>query len=421
MRNLFSISVLLLLVGCGSDQDIETTDAAPESTTPELVVGDWVFKMDLGEGVLPFNAQLTKGESGLELHIINDLETIILGDLRQDGDSVFFTLPVFDSEFRGVTTDGSTIEGVWCNFIKGPEYMIPFTAVSGTSDRFEGHHTMPLTLTGKWEVDFSPGTEDMYKAIGMFSADTDHAFGTFITETGDYRFLDGEVEGDRLRLSCFDGSHAFLFEGTIAGDSIIDGMFWSGTHWSEPWVASRNDEFELRDPYSITYLVDGYDKLEFSFPNLEGDRVSLEDERFMDKVVIVQIMGSWCPNCYDETQFYTALYDQYNSDGLEIVALCYEKTEDFDEASKIITKLRTNLNCNYEFLVAGYANKDQTSQSLPMLNEIVSYPTSIIIDRSGKIRKIHTGFYGPGTGDYYTHYTEDFTLQIEKLLAESPL
>ena len=54
--------------------------------------------------------------------------------------------------------------------------------------------------------------------------------GTFLTETGDYRYLEGVVDGDSLKLSCFDGSHAFLFHAALDQDSFR-GRFWSGTHW----------------------------------------------------------------------------------------------------------------------------------------------------------------------------------------------
>ena len=32
-----------------------------------------------------------------------------------------------------------------------------------------------------------------------------------MTETGDYRYLDGVVSGSKMYLSAFDGAHAFLF------------------------------------------------------------------------------------------------------------------------------------------------------------------------------------------------------------------
>jgi len=53
-----------------------------------------------------------------------------------------------------------------------------------------------------------------------------------------------------------------------------------------------------------------------------------------------------------------------------------------------------------------------------MLNKVVSYPTTIFIDKKGKVRKIHTGFNGPATGDKYIAFKEDFESFVEMLLGE---
>lgn len=423
MKTLLCVFTLLCLVGCsdhGHENTVISSSPETESLTPQE--GDWVFELDLGEALLPFNFNLTLNNSSAPTaSIVNHEEVIEITDIQFRNDSAYFKLPVFDSEFKARIISETELEGVWCNYLKGPDYQIPFSGRWGDKTRFDGVHEHSIDITGKWEVDFSTDDPGAYKAIGNFTSTEEHVFGTFITETGDYRYLDGAMNGNEINLSCFDGSHAFLFKGTLEGDSITGGTFWSGNHWKTNWVAVKNEEFTLRDPYSLTYLVDGYDKLAFSFPDLEGNMVSLSDDKYRDKVTIVQVMGSWCPNCYDESEYYASLYDQYHDLGLEIIALCYEKNATAEEACEVITKLKNHLNCNYDFLFAGKADKAETSASLPMINELISYPTSIVIDRSGKIRAIHTGFYGPGTSDYYTRYTEEFSMLIDKLIREGSL
>ena len=91
-------------------------------------------------------------------------------------------------------------------------------------------------------------------------------------------------------LSCFDGSHAFLFKARMAGDSLV-GSFWSGVHWQEPWVAVRDPGFHLRDPDSLTFLKEDTTR---SNPDSGPPWDISQGPRYMGKVLLVQVMGSWC-------------------------------------------------------------------------------------------------------------------------------
>jgi hypothetical protein len=53
-----------------------------------------------------------------------------------------------------------------------------------------------------------------------------------------------------------------------------------------------------------------------------------------------------------------------------------------------------------------------------MLKGTVSFPTTIFIDRSGKVRRIHTGFTGPGTGEHYHQFVKEFNVFMSELLGE---
>lgn len=395
-------------------------DEKKTSTSSHLLVeGNWHLALQLSENnTLPVDFVLSKHDSSYAIHINNADESILLSDVTIDGNNITIKDPVFNSWFEGKIISPNKIKGKWYKDDKS--YNIPFSAQHGITDRFPAPERLSKhqpNITGKWEVNFSKGTDDHYKAIGIFQQADNYVTGTFITETGDYRFLEGNMYNNNLYLSTFDGSHAFLFKGAYI-NGVIEGNFWSGTHWEEPWVAVRNEEFELNHPDSLTYLKEGYDGLSFTFPNLNGDPVSLSDEKYQNKVVIVNIMGPWCPNCKDETAYLANLYNTYHTDGLEIIALSFDKTNDFEKSKIATQKIQNHYDAKYDFLIAGKANKIEAAKALPMLNHIMSYPTSIFIDRSGKIRKIRTGFYGPGTGNYYLRYTEQTNNFISKLLAE---
>jgi hypothetical protein len=66
----------------------------------------------------------------------------------------------------------------------------------------------------------------------------------------------------------------------------------------------------------------------------------------------------------------------------------------------------------------GGINKTEAQQKLPMLNHVLSYPTTIIIDKTGAVRKIHTGFNGPATGNKFTEFKNEFESFLAELVAE---
>lgn len=380
-----------------------------------LITGIWRAILSLPGADLPFTFELNDNHQHYTMDIINGTERIHVDEISLSGDSVFIRLPLFDSEIRAHVAGGE-MQGNFINHVRKTNQRIPFTAKAGQSFRFNnGGITPSVNVTGRWETDFSPGTADSSKAIGVFEQ-LEHGIvhGTFLTPSGDYRYLDGCVKGDSLLLSCFDGAHAFLFEAKIAGKRM-SGIYRSGNHWQEPFSAIRNEQAALPDPYSITWLKEGYKQVDFSLPDLDGQHVSPLDSRFRNKVLLVEVMGSWCPNCMDESAFLAKAYEQYKSQGLEIIGLAFEKTADFNQAVANVTRLKTRYHISYPLVIA---NKDSVTSTLPMLNKISGYPTTIFIDKKGKVRKIYTGFSGPATGNEYMKFQGDFHRLVQMLLME---
>ncbi len=383
-----------------------------------LKVGIWRGALQLNDSTeLPFNFEV-KYDFGLySVTFINADEHIIASEIGIQKDSVFIRMPIFDSEFL-CKNYGDSLKGVWINHARKNKNGIRFTAKYGESRRFLFPPTKPLALKERYKVTFEQGTKDEYFSVGSFTTESGIAKGTFTTETGDYRYLEGYSAYGKFMVSCFDGAHAFLFTATRSNDSLLNGHFYSGAQGHENWTAVEDDDFELRNPDSLTYLKPQFSKVDFNFKNLAGKNISLQDEKFKNKVVIIQIMGTWCPNCMDETKFLAPFYDKYNSKGLEVVALAFERTDDFNKAVSNVQRSKTRFNAKYEFLITMKTGADQASEALPMLNKVMAFPTTIYIDKKGVVRKIYTGFNGPATGDAYTKYVEATTRFVEKLLAE---
>ena len=385
--------------------------------TKPLREGMWLAQLEvMDKEILPFNFNLKKIESGYVIDVYNAGETIQVDEIEIHNDSIKIKMPAFEGYISGTFND-SVING---EFIKESlDRVVPFYAVFGDRIRFHSSANASVNVSGVWETKFSPDSEDEYLAKGIFSQQNNKVSGTFRTTTGDYRYLEGIVDGDSLKLSTFDGAHAFLFTAKVT-DSSLNGTFYSGNHFKEPFIGRRNEGFELADEESLTFLKDGYEELQFSFPNTDDTVISLKDSRFKEKVVVVQIMGTWCPNCLDETRFLSDYVKNKKRDNFEVVALAFEYAKTKDLAFKGIERLKNRVGVNYPILLAQYASssKSKANEKLPMLNHIISYPTTIFIDKKGKVRKIHTGFNGPATGQKYIDFKEEFDQYIELLLSE---
>ena len=131
-------------------------------------------------------------------------------------------------------------------------------------------------------------------------------------------------------------------------------------------------------------------------------------------------MGSWCPNCLDETRFFKSYIEQHKNLPLEFVGLAFEYSKSETQAFERIKRLQDRLEIDYPILLAQYGSTSKTSaqEKLPMLNAVLSYPTSIVVDKKGKVRYIHSGFDGPATGKPYEIYTRKFDSIITNLASE---
>jgi len=407
MRNLIFVLTLLF-----------TLNSCTEEKKTSLAEGIWLAELTaMDEAILPFNFKILKtAEDQIQMEIYNAEEVITVDEIEMKNDSIRIKFPVFEGYIAGTFTEKS-IEG---QFIKESlDRIVPFKATHGMAKRFRNISPSEENISGIWETTFEKDTEDEYMAKGIFVQNGDKVTGTYRTETGDYRYLDGVLSGDSLKVSAFDGAHAFVFQAKVT-DSSMNGAFYSGNHSKEIFTAKRNEAFELISSDSLTFIKEGYEKFAFSFPDADGNMISLEDDRFKNKVVVAQIMGTWCPNCLDETKYYVDYLKKNPNTDVEFVALAFEYAKTKEGAFKSIKRMQDRIGVKYPMILAQFGSSDKAlaQEKLPMLNHVLSYPTSIFIDKKGNVRKIHTGFNGPATGEKFVEFKKEFEGFVEELSAE---
>ena len=418
--------------GCSSPSATSESAAAPPVLTP----GPWRGVLAAQGQEIPFLFEV-KPEAGQPVvYLINQglngEERLRCDDIKSAGDSTTIRLHAFDAALV-VRADGADkLKGIWVKYDAKKSYRVPVTATAGTQERFAAAKSTEKTgsFGGTWRATFSDESGTSYPATGVFAQQGDRLTGTFLTTTGDYRYLSGRVDGQDLRLSTFDGTHAYLFKAHNGPPEPIDitkeyapntlfGEYYSGKLGHETWTAVPDPKATLPDADTLAYLKKGQSRLDFKFPNvIGGGSISPTDPKYRGKVVVLQILGTWCPNCMDETNFLAPWYDKNKARGVEIIGLGYERSPDYAVSAAKLRSMRERFGMHYDVAFAGVSSTDSVARSLPQLAKFLAFPTTIFLDKKGNVRKIHTGYSGPGTGKYYQQETDGFNKEVDKLLKE---
>ncbi|MBN1198944.1 MAG: TlpA family protein disulfide reductase [Bacteroidales bacterium] len=403
------ILATLLLTGCFDYH----------KTLPE---GPWLGVIRIDSTVpdmdLPFNMVYEKNIEMEAMYVLTAGETIMITEIDREGDSVYMKFPVFPSEIAAIFRHDSLVGRYYPKGIEaGISY--PFFAVPGVEERFPWYREEPgADVTGRWRFIENPGTPDSAIMVGEFTQEGSRVTGTILNPTGDYRYLEGKVAGNRFMFSGIDGAHTLIFSAEIAPEGTLEhGRFMGSPSWKSTWRAVRDEAASIPRGESLIRLKPDAKPFHFSLPDIQGDTISLTDARFKDNVVIVQAVGTWCPNCLDEALFYRDIYSEYKDQGLEIVALSFED-KTFEASVPKMKRFIEQTGIGYPLLYAGPKGRESIRSVLFPFEGIMAYPTTVFIDRKGKIRKVETGFSGPGTGAHYDRFVDETRALIYELLRE---
>ncbi len=365
-------------------------------------------------GELPFNFEVTyTDDERFYIEIINGAQRIRLDSIQYGRDRTLArdTMNVWFPEYQSyihAEIRGGVMQGYWRLTTK-EDYQIPFYAHAGRNYRFTTLNNKPdRDITGNWAarfgIDQPEAAQEM--AVAEFRQDGNHLLGTFRTETGDYGYLEGTVQGRKIWLSGFDGAHALLFSGSVRGDSI-QGQVNFGHKSRSLWTAWKDDSFDLRPADSITQAKKGAG-ISFNLKTPDGRALSYPSRDFSGKIKVFTISGTWCPNCRDEQVFLTEFMRDNPELASQMAVICFsfERNKDADQASAHLTRYKKKLGIPYDVVYAGQASKDDAARMFPVLDRINAFPTMIVLDKNDQIRLVHTGFDGPATSRYESFCSE---------------
>ena len=383
------------------------------STAQESSIKNWVGYLDYNNISVPFEFTLEyDGDEVIEATLINGPERIKLNQFDKKGDSLIIPLKPFDS-FLKVKIESDLMSGQWEKPYRN--LFVKFRAEQ-IDERMKVQSSAYMEVAKKWSVTFKPGTKDAYPGIGLLKQEGNKLTGTVLTEVGDFRYFEGVVDGDSIKLSSFDGAHGFYMAGrkTEAG---MSGKFYFDPNYSESWTAVIDEQAELKDPFDIVArqgnnFVPYYDILAAG----NGKNV-INPKEFDGKVVVIQVFGTWCPNSLDETVFLKDWYENRQK-GTDLIAVTYEPNYSKEYGMKRIGEYVEFLKLPYEVYLGGQMSKSHAAIAFPFMDKLAAFPTLLIVDKKGEVRYIHGYFNGPATGNYYEAFKEQFNERINDLLRE---
>lgn len=375
-----------------------------------LKPGPWRFELRTANAAVPFIINFQQKDGALTATLQNGKETIELNDIDANAKHISIPLQTYEVSLELEPPKDNKLIGYLVRHNKNPKVKTPVIGFHGEEERFLQDTAKPkIDLNGRWKVKLTDEQKKVEDGVIVFEQKGKTINGSILTPTGDYRYMSGFVSGEEFEAASFDGMYNYLVRGRVR-KGILEARILS--NYLTKIEGVKDSKAELPDAYKQTQL----ESLSFKFPNLAGEQVSLSDKRFKNKPVIVQFFGSWCPNCLDEMNYLIPWYKENHKRGIEIIALAFERSNDPAEAKKQLLKTQRKKDIPYTLLIAGSTADDKPKDKIKGLKNFISFPTTVFLNKNHEVVKVHAGFTGPSTGEFYEKWKKEFNETVDGLL-----
>ena len=371
--------------------------------------GKWDATIAAGADPVPFRMEVTG--SPAKVCFFEDEQPVCSTSARIENGKLTAQWDFYKAELRLEFKD-NTLAGVYHSFRSNRD-----SAVTARKHQTNpAPSSPPARLAGEWEARVADRPESATWQLLLRQTGSELK-GTILRVDGDNGTMVGRIDGKHFQISHFSGDRPVSLAGDLKPDGSLDLML-----GRTKLTALRPAEARARklppplDPAAHAHAKNPDEPFRFRFPDLNGRVYSEAD--FRGKPLIVTITGSWCPNCRDEAPVLAELYDRYHARGLEIAAFCFEDAADGPEHNQLRAFMR-KFGMKYPALLAGDpATKDILKTAVPQIENLSAYPSSIYIGRDGRVRMVHTGFPGPGSGEELARVKQEIRELVERMLAE---
>lgn len=392
----------------------------PGLSTP---LGLWHARVKNPSGEwIAFKLEVTGDTSGSSVTgaLINDDDRVPSSEGSVAGDRLRLRFDFYDAELAATLNDGKltgTFTRQWEQTTLTRELVAERRAAS---PRPAG----PGDLSGDWVLKVGEAPQQrLWRAA--FRTAGGRATGTIIPVSGDWGSLEGTWSADGvLTLNRFDGINSRVFKATLQPDGTLHGFVDLGLFDPVRKVVAERAAraadallAELPDATTHTRLKDPSEAFRFAFPDSSGNIVAWDDTRFRGKVLVISIMGTWCPTCHEEAPFLQELLSKYRGQGLEIIGLSFEYTGRAERDRRQLDVFARRHGLQYPLLYGG-STADAPKQ-LAQLENFGAYPTTLYVGRDGRVRRVHAGFEGRAAGERSIRMKAEMESFIRELLRDT--
>jgi len=390
------------------------TLALPPIARAQPLAGLWDATVVVGGVDVPFRMEITGSGAGVKGSFFNGDEKVTSTSGRFTNGALALSFDEYETKLEATLKDGR-LEGQYSRGTRGAPYPFQakrFVAAPPADERVP-------SIAGLWNIQTkSAKGESAWHLIVRQSGPEVSA--VILRVDGDTGTLAGAFRHGTFVLGHFSAARPMRLEIAPQADGSLSLV--QNDERDKPLTAIRAEQALAKglpqpsDPSRFTSVKDPTEPLRFSFADLNGKIVSNADDRFRGKVIIVDISGSWCPNCHDETPFLVELYRKYHDRGLEIVALSFEEAAQLKNPTRLRAFIK-HYGIQYTVLVAGEPR--EASEKLPQTVNLNSFPTTFFLGRDGRVRSAHAGFPGKASGKFHEEAKQEMTHTVERLLAEA--